>query len=181
MKRAIQATSWTSIEATPRAKARFAECRTPSPATRPHPRAMNGAQANASRAMASFPLPGLLLEEPLGPLRLALPLGRQVLAGAGDEELGHADPRADALGADLLAGHRAGDRLGVLGGQALRQEGRNRLHVADPPLLLRHDCLPRGQRSEVRSQPGEEHRTPTSDSLTSDLWGGAAGLLDPDG
>src|SRR5262249_3268127 len=86
---------------------------------------------------------GFLLQQAFGLLQRALPLGRQVLAGTVDEELDHADARADALGADLLAGHDAGDGLGVLGEQALWRVGRDSLHPPDPLLLSHHDSLRR--------------------------------------
>src|SRR5262245_21767971 len=83
-----------------------------------------------------MPFSGLLLEELPGPLQLALSGRGQGLAGAVDEEVDHANPRADALRADLLAGHHPGDRLGVLVEQALRRVGGDRLDLTHPPLLL---------------------------------------------
>src|SRR5438874_1103436 len=74
-----------------------------------------------------------------GFFQFSLSSGRQALAGPVDEELDHTDPGADALGADLLAGHRPGDSLGVLGKQALRGRGGYRLHTPNPFLLFRHD------------------------------------------
>src|SRR5713101_5293117 len=51
----------------------------------------------------------------LGPFQLFLSLRRQVLAGPVNEDLDHPNPRADAFGADLLAGHGLGDGPRALG------------------------------------------------------------------
>src|SRR5205823_2813815 len=81
--------------------------------------------------------------ELFGTFQFAFPRWRQVLAGAVDEELNHTDPRADALGTDLLAGHYPGDGFGVPGEETVWRKCGNRPHVSDPLLFsLGHDCLP---------------------------------------
>src|SRR5262249_40971913 len=84
------------------------------------------------------------LQELLRPLQLAPARRRQIVAGPVDEKLHHANPRADAFGADLLTRHDLGDRLCVLGEHVSRRKRRDGLHLVRPTFLRLpcHDCSP---------------------------------------